>query len=281
VSATADDDAYYRKPSIDNPMQLAGCVIRFDQLSPSGRSVVPRTHANVSHYNVGCPNVRVDDSDDGTGKVGDLIIYQSGTNRVVTAGVFVDETLAARDIYCGISGGGTSSRIRCFQDGKFVPVTDKACLLLQDGEPVVALGAVGGVRAIAPRPPASRLGHSSVSARARSGRWSAGHTRTRDTHRPQGRPRPADGRPTAGPPARRGGRRPRRLLHGRPPLRSTSARHAIPADRPRPPVPVRPAPPRPPPASCPRSAAGTTAARPPAAAPRPPACGTPSPSSRR
>lgn len=126
VSATAGDDAYYRKPSIDNPMQLAGCVIRFDQLSPSGRSVVPRTHANVSHYNVGCPNVRVDDSDDGTGKVGDLIIYQSGTNRVVTAGVFVDETLAARDIYCGISGGGTSSRIRCFQDGKFVPVTDKA-----------------------------------------------------------------------------------------------------------------------------------------------------------
>lgn len=102
-----------------NPTALRGCVIRFDTLSPSGGTVVPRIHANESHACVGVTSLAVDWS---PASYGDLIIHNTaGPNMVVSVFAEEDETLAQRDIQCGPSGGGTTTRIRCYRDGVKVP----------------------------------------------------------------------------------------------------------------------------------------------------------------
>lgn len=118
--------SYEHAPSTANPMQLAGCVVRFDTLSDTGATVVPRVHQNSAHINVGCPQIQVDWSDDGVGKVGDLIVkVPGGESNVVTMLVDEDETLSGRQIQCGMSGGGTETRVRCFKNGQFIPIYAK------------------------------------------------------------------------------------------------------------------------------------------------------------
>jgi hypothetical protein len=93
---------------------LGGCVIRFDTLSATGKSVVPRIHANDTHHCVGITSARADWS------TGDLII-NSGDTVVVTTIVGIDESFAHRDIICGPSGGGLTTRIQCYRRGVKIP----------------------------------------------------------------------------------------------------------------------------------------------------------------
>lgn len=96
-----------------------GCVIRFDTLSASGNSVVPRIHANSTHTCIGVTSVRAD----WTTHPGDLVLENAGgPTNVVAVHVTSDETLTERGITCGPSGGGQTTRLRCYdREGTFVP----------------------------------------------------------------------------------------------------------------------------------------------------------------
>jgi hypothetical protein len=93
---------------------LGGCVIRFDTRSATGKSVVPRIHANSTHHCVGITSARADWS------TGDLIIT-AGDSVVVTTIVGIEESFAKRNITCGPSGGGLTTRIQCYREGVKVP----------------------------------------------------------------------------------------------------------------------------------------------------------------
>lgn len=110
--------AYLYAASPENPASIRGCVVRFDTLSSSGKSVVPRIHANSTHICVGVTSVAVD------WQTGDLLVRNDGgPGKIVSLSVSTDETLTTRGITCGGSGGGISTRIRCYgRDGKRVPV---------------------------------------------------------------------------------------------------------------------------------------------------------------
>lgn len=113
--------SYIHPESPDNPVAVRGCVIRFDELSATGKSVVPRIHANESHYCVGVTSVSADWSDDWT--KGDLRIYNDGSaDPIVSLVIDEDESFSQRGITCGGSGGGSLTRIRCYdRDGVKVP----------------------------------------------------------------------------------------------------------------------------------------------------------------
>lgn len=114
---TRAQGGYLRPADVDNPILLRGCVIRFDELSSTGKSVRPRILANSSHICVGITSVTVD------WDRGDLVLADSRTNKpVVVAFAEEDETLSAKDIQCGPSGGTTNTRISCYREGKRVPV---------------------------------------------------------------------------------------------------------------------------------------------------------------
>lgn len=114
--ARAQQD-YLRPAQLGNPIVLRGCVIRFDQLSSTGKSVRPRILANSSHICVGVTSIRVD-WDHG----GDLILENADTDEpVIVAFAEEDETLVSRDISCGPSGGHQSTRIACYRDGTHIP----------------------------------------------------------------------------------------------------------------------------------------------------------------
>lgn len=125
TTAAAGISGYLHKADPDNPTAIRGCVIRFDQLSDSRKSVVPRIHANDSHACVGVTSVAVDWS--AGSSYGDLVINNSGgSNNVITTFAEEDETLAKMDIQCGPSGGGTTTRIRCYRDGVKIPAQSLA-----------------------------------------------------------------------------------------------------------------------------------------------------------
>lgn len=108
---------YLRPAQLGNPIVLRGCAIRFDELSSTGKTVRPRILANSGHICVGVTAVRVD------WDRGDLILEDANTNKpVVVAFAEEDETLTAKDIQCGPSGGQTVTRIACYRDGKRIPV---------------------------------------------------------------------------------------------------------------------------------------------------------------
>ncbi|TDE02814.1 hypothetical protein [Jiangella asiatica] len=120
VATATAGGGYLREADVDNPIASRGCVIRFDTLSRSGASVVPRIHANETHACVGVTSLSVDWSS-GSSR-GDLILNNTGgPGAVVSVTVEEDESLAARDIQCGPSGGGTTTRIRCYRDGVKIP----------------------------------------------------------------------------------------------------------------------------------------------------------------
>jgi len=117
--AAFDTGGYTSPASVGNPIALGGCVVRFDTLSPSGKSVVPRIHANSAHQCVGITSVAADWSD-GWSR-GDLIVTADGGNDVVTFLVGSDESFARRGIMCGPSGGGAVTHISCYRGGVKVP----------------------------------------------------------------------------------------------------------------------------------------------------------------
>lgn len=118
--AVSGDPAYSSPAHPDNPTAMRGCVIRFDTLSESGNSQIPRIHANESHQCVGVSSVYADWSD--TSTRGDLVLKGIDTNRVVSISVTPDETMVALGIDCGPSGGGYTTRIRCYdRNGVKVP----------------------------------------------------------------------------------------------------------------------------------------------------------------
>ncbi|MGH3647618.1 MAG: hypothetical protein ACRDTM_10660 [Micromonosporaceae bacterium] len=114
-------DNYMRPADPDNPIAVRGCVIRFDTLSDSGASVVPRIHANSAHMCVGVTSVRADWND------GALVLNDSNSKgSIVSMSVSPDETLTRKGIRCGGSGGGKVSRVYCYdQSGNFVPAHSK------------------------------------------------------------------------------------------------------------------------------------------------------------
>lgn len=129
VTAVASGQQYQYPVSATNPTAVGGCVIRFDQLSDTGNTVVPYALENAGHINVGCPEVRVDWSNDGVGRIGDLIVEQPGPGNVISMVCSPDETLAEKRITCGNSGGGGITRVRFFDSaGNFIPASDKAKL---------------------------------------------------------------------------------------------------------------------------------------------------------
>lgn len=112
---------YFQPASASSTDRLVhkGCVIRFDEKSSTGRSVVPRIHANSTHMAVGCTDVRADWS---RASSGDLVITNDGPSTIMDIQVTEDETLTRLGISCGPSGGGVVTRIRCYDRvGKFVP----------------------------------------------------------------------------------------------------------------------------------------------------------------
>ena len=98
---------YISPASTSNPVALGGCVIRFDTLSASGKSVIPRIHANASHHCVGITSVRADWAN------GDLVVT-SDESVVTTILVGTDESFAKRGLFVGPSGGGKETRIRIY-----------------------------------------------------------------------------------------------------------------------------------------------------------------------
>lgn len=109
AGATAEN--YLRDAKHDNKIAIRGCVVRFDERTPDQKTV-PRIHANPSHYCVGVTSLTVNPDN------GDLEVRSNTQGPIVSLAVSPDETLAARGISCGGSGGGGITRIRCFdRDG--------------------------------------------------------------------------------------------------------------------------------------------------------------------
>lgn len=107
LAGTGAAAGYLYPASTDNPLVTRGCVIRFDQKSSSGRTV-PRIHANSSHYCIGVQRVYAEYPS------GDLIIVGENLGPIVSINITVDETLTAKGIRCGPSGGQPIVRVQCY-----------------------------------------------------------------------------------------------------------------------------------------------------------------------
>ena len=104
-------DNYLREAKHDNKIAIRGCVVRFDERD-ADEVTQPRIHANQAHYCVGVTDITVNPEN------GDLEVRSDTQGPIVSLAVSPDETLAARGISCGGSGGGGITRIRCFdRDG--------------------------------------------------------------------------------------------------------------------------------------------------------------------
>lgn len=106
--ACADEDLAYKFGiSESTNTEIAGGVIRLDPVEGV------YLHTNSSHHSIGIKQVYIDSSD------GSLVIekYPDASNAVVTTAVTPDETLAARGITVGLSGGGTISKVFFYKNG--------------------------------------------------------------------------------------------------------------------------------------------------------------------
>lgn len=121
VGAQAHASGYLFPADPDNPLVIRGCVIRFDERASNG-DTRPTIHANGSHFCVGVDRVYSDYS------TGDLrIVHDSDPHRaIVSIAVSPDETLVARGIDCGASGGVRWTKVRCYdEDGLVKPWSGK------------------------------------------------------------------------------------------------------------------------------------------------------------
>ena len=86
-------------------VQINGCVVR---LAPDGVYL----HENSSHIAVGIEEIYVDNTR------GTLVIRRESSNPVVSVSTDVDESLARIGVTVGLSGGGKTSHIYFYKDGK-------------------------------------------------------------------------------------------------------------------------------------------------------------------
>lgn len=104
LSLIAVNAASAASPTTD----VSGCTVRF---SPAG----PKVHVNRAHE---CPHVTSVVVEDGM-----LVVRRSGARSIQSVSANPDETLAARGILAGASGGGAITRVRFFDTttGKPLP----------------------------------------------------------------------------------------------------------------------------------------------------------------
>jgi hypothetical protein len=105
LSLIAVNAASAASPTAD----VSGCVIRFH---PAG----PQIHVNRTHECPGVRSVSVDEN-------GMLVVRRSGAGSIQSVSVSPDETLSARGIVAGASGGVGITRVRFFDTttGKPLP----------------------------------------------------------------------------------------------------------------------------------------------------------------
>lgn len=106
---------YYRTPSVWNNLLIGGGCVRFDELSSTGASVVPRLHMNSAHTNVGILDVYIDWSESGYKK---LHFDTAPGGTIVTMSCWPDETLTEMGITVGASGGTPHTALKVFKNGK-------------------------------------------------------------------------------------------------------------------------------------------------------------------
>lgn len=107
---------YYRKPHLYNNILLGGCVLRWDTKSDTGTTVVPRIHANGTHIDVGVKEVRIDWSSNATVAAHrPLIIECEIGSPIISMGAVPDETMNAKGIIAGLSGGSPTTRMYLFR----------------------------------------------------------------------------------------------------------------------------------------------------------------------
>ncbi|MGD7788539.1 hypothetical protein ACQCX2_09470 [Propionibacteriaceae bacterium Y1700] len=110
VGAAAEN--YMRPADSENPIAVAGCVIRFDERE--GTKTIPRIHANQSHMCVGVTDVEVNED-------GDLVVNSDKQGAIVSLVVSPDETMSKMGLSCGGSGGIGHTTVRCYdRTGKHV-----------------------------------------------------------------------------------------------------------------------------------------------------------------
>jgi len=103
----ADGDSPMKAASAENPVAESGCVIRYDRKTSAGNTK-PRIHANSTHTCVGVKRVYADY------RRGTTVVELDRSRPVVAMSITSDETLLARGIQCGGSGGGAWIHIHCF-----------------------------------------------------------------------------------------------------------------------------------------------------------------------
>jgi len=98
---------------VSDHVRIAGCVIRL-------YSTGPVIYQNGSHACLGITDVGMNTS-------GDVVIHRNpSTNIIVTCTAAIDESLAARQILAGCSGGGGTSTIKLYKTGIHVRANSTA-----------------------------------------------------------------------------------------------------------------------------------------------------------
>lgn len=110
AGGTAMADSFTQPSSPDNPLVQRGCVIRFDTKDSAGRTK-PRIHANTGHY---CVGVNGDPTVDDKGRLVIPTDAQGQDQAAVSMAINSDETLTAKGISCGGSGGIGKTVISCY-----------------------------------------------------------------------------------------------------------------------------------------------------------------------
>src|SRR5699024_4234287 len=98
--------SYFTDAAPGSEVLLSGCVVRFSD--PDG---APSIYANASHQSTGCTDVSITSA-------GRLRVTQTVTGAtehpIIFAFAQADETLSARGISCGASGGTDDTEYVCF-----------------------------------------------------------------------------------------------------------------------------------------------------------------------
>lgn len=105
----------YQKQSIqlDDKTTFTGGVIRID------RNKGVYLHTNKTHHSRGIKSVAIDK------RTGGIKVVRDRVDAIISVSADPDETLAHKNIDIGISGGGTSTYVLFYQDGKRLDLNKK------------------------------------------------------------------------------------------------------------------------------------------------------------
>lgn len=105
----------YKKPSIRlaDGTTFSGGVIRID---PSKGVYL---HTNDTHHSRGIKSVRIDS------KTGGIRVTRDKMDAIISVSADADETLSERKIVAGISGGGVTTIIFLYKDGRKLNLNNK------------------------------------------------------------------------------------------------------------------------------------------------------------